>query len=192
MVKRNIYNHKIDLKNLKIQNTTRSEFTKFLEDISYLGYKVEDISDGTKVVICKPGGKSVYGRLKRDDFFVFLYNPKESALWQISHKQIREDLEEKSRTDLKGTVHILQGLERVFEGEDPDVIIKEDIYQKSNGLLPEAIFKLYKWIWGQEDVNYPDGLGREMSWFGKEIEDGEVILTGEGLKDFMNNLEKNL
>jgi putative aldouronate transport system substrate-binding protein len=29
---------------------------------------------------------------------------------------------------------------------------------------PEVLIKAYKWIWGQEDVNYPNGDGRKMSW----------------------------
>ena len=32
------------------------------------------------------------------------------------------------------------------------------------GESPEALLKVYKWIWGQEDVNYPTGKGRNMSW----------------------------
>jgi len=27
----------------------------------------------------------------------------------------------------------------------------------------EILLKSYKWIWGQEDVNYPNGEGRDMS-----------------------------
>lgn len=190
MAKRNIYTHSIDLKEIKIKNSARKKFTPLLEAISYRGYKVENISDGTEVVICKPGGKRVFGKVKKEDFFVFLHNPKENSLWQISHPQIREDLEEKSSKNLKETIHILKGLEKVFNGEDPNDIIKAENYPIICGLLPEAIFKIYKWIWGQEDVNYPNGLGREMSWLGKEMEDGEEIYTGDGLKDLMNELIK--
>ena len=34
----------------------------------------------------------------------------------------------------------------------------------ASGETPEALIKVYKWIWGQEDVNYPTGEGRLMSW----------------------------
>jgi hypothetical protein len=30
----------------------------------------------------------------------------------------------------------------------------------------EVLLKSYKWIWGQEDVNYPTGEGRDMSMKG--------------------------
>jgi len=29
--------------------------------------------------------------------------------------------------------------------------------------LQKLLLKAYKWIWGQEDCNYPEGEGREMS-----------------------------
>ena len=31
------------------------------------------------------------------------------------------------------------------------------------GIDPETILKAYKWIWGQEDCNYPNGQGRWLS-----------------------------
>lgn len=31
------------------------------------------------------------------------------------------------------------------------------------GLEAETILKVYKWIWGQEDCNYPNGEGRWLS-----------------------------
>lgn len=34
----------------------------------------------------------------------------------------------------------------------------------STGELPEALIKASKWIWGLEDVNYPNGKGRALSW----------------------------
>ena len=40
-----------------------------LIDLPYRGYEVEELSDGRKIVITKPGGKSVYGRPKKEDFF---------------------------------------------------------------------------------------------------------------------------
>jgi len=34
------------------------------------------------------------------------------------------------------------------------------------GEEPETLLKAYKWIWGQEDCNYPNGEGRWMSMKG--------------------------
>jgi hypothetical protein len=41
-----------------------------------------------KIVITKPGGKFVFGKVKREDFMVWVYNPNDSTLWLISHKDI--------------------------------------------------------------------------------------------------------
>jgi len=163
--RRNIYRHSITLKRLKIINAPRDEFRKKLEEIPYRGYEVEQISDGRKIVIAKPGGKSVYGRPKKEDFFVWVYNPTEQTLWQITHKQIFEDLEMKAGHSKEVALKAIECLERVHSGEEPDDILKETgkFNQDVPGEHLEVLLKSYKWIWGQEDVNYPDGEGRDMS-----------------------------
>ena len=56
-------------------------------------------------------------------------------------------------------------MERVKNGEEPNDFIKEIFNLTFTvGETPETLLKAYKWIWGQEDVNYPTGEGREMSW----------------------------
>jgi len=170
MARRNIYKHSIDLKQLKIKNTEPNEFAKRLEEVPYRGYEVESITDGRKIVIVKPGGKQAWGKMRKEDFFVFIYNPSEQSLWQITHKQIHEDLKEKAKADKDATVEILKAFERVYYGEDPDDILKSVVLKNPTGENPEALLKAYKWIWGQEDVNYPTGQGRAMSWKGlKEL-----------------------
>jgi len=162
---RNIYRHSIDLKRLRIINAPRDEFRKKLEEIPYRGYEVEQISDGRKIVIAKPGGKSVYGRPKKEDFFVWVYNSTEESLWQITHKQIYEDIEMKAEHAPAVALKAIECLERVHSGEEPDGILSEAgrFDQNVPGEPVEVLLKAYKWIWGQEDVNYPEGEGRDMS-----------------------------
>jgi len=162
-MKRNIYTHEIELINLKIKNRPREEFRKLLEKVKYRGYEVEQLADGRKIVITKPGGKFVFGRVKREDFMVWVHNPNESILWLISHKDIYNDLEEKGEIDSKETIKMIDALERVFDGEEPDEVLKNSELTISSGEPPEVLLKVYKWIWGQEDCNYPEGEGREMS-----------------------------
>jgi len=162
-MKKNLYKHEIDLIQLKIKNRPREEFRKLLEEVKYRGYEVEQLKDGRKIVITKPGGKFVFGRVKREDFMVWVYNPINSTLWLISHKDIYEDLEEKSKINPETTISIIDALERVFNGEEPDDILQATDLNNPIGEPPELLLKAYKWIWGQEDCNYPDGKGREMS-----------------------------
>lgn len=189
MARRNIYKHSIELKKLTIKNAGRDEFTKQLEEIPYRGYEVEDIADGRKIVIVKPGGKQAWGKMRKEDFFVFIYNPPEQTLWQITHKQIHDDLKEKAKINVDETIKILQVFERVYNGEDPDNILKEINLSTPSGENPEALIKAYKWIWGQEDVNYPTGKGRAMSWEGWEKDGEKWKKTGTGLKDLLEKLK---
>lgn len=189
--KRNIYTHTVDLTNLIIKNTSKDNFRKKLEEIAYKGYQVEQISDGRKIIITKPGGKFIFGTVKREDFMVWIYNPEEKTLWLISHKDIFEDLKEKSDKSPKETLSIINALERVYNGDDPDDVLKSVNLQNPGGELPEVLLKAYKWIWGQEDVNYPDGKGRAMSWEGlKKNEKGEWEKTGHGIVNLRESLKK--
>jgi len=191
--KRNIYTHSIDLKTLNIKNRPRSEFAKRIEQIEYRGYEVETLSDGRKIVIAKPGGKrGLYGNVKKEDFFVFIFNPVDSTLWQISHPQIYKDLVKKSEINQTETIEILRALEQVYNGAEPDEILSDFNLKNPIGENPEALIKAYKWIWGQEDVNYPPPYkGRAVSWEGLKKQGDEWIKTGTGIKDLLEKLQKN-
>lgn len=189
MKKRNIYTHDIDLKKVSIKNAPSKDFATAIENIPYRGYEVEDISNGRKIVIVKPGGKQSFGRIRKEDFFVFIYNPQDRTLWQISHKQIYDDLVEKSQNDKKQAIKLLQAFEQVYLGKEPDDVLQELKIATSSGEIPEVLLKAYKWIWGQEDVNYPTGKGRAMSWEGWEKANDEMVKTGTGLKDLLEKLQ---
>lgn len=164
---KNIYQHKIDLMKLSIRNTNRQDFAAQLTDIEYRGYEVEQCADGRKIVITKPGGKRVFGHPKKEDILVFIFNPKDETLWQITHKQIFEDVEAKCHENKEEGKKLIYFLEKTLNGEEPMDFI-ENIRSLSfqNGEEPEVLIKAYKWIWGQEDVNYPNGEGRFKSWSG--------------------------
>lgn len=164
--KKNIYNHIIDLYPLTIKNAPRAEFRKKLEKISYKGYEVEQLSDGRKIIITKPGGKFVFGTVKREDFMVWVFNETGNSLWLISHKNILNDLKEKAVINKTETIKIINALEEVYNGQDPDDILVKNNVNVSCGESLELLLKVYKWIWGQEDCNYPIGLGRDMSMNG--------------------------
>lgn len=178
----NLYTHEIDLTDLRIENAPRKEFQKEVEKIKYRGYEVESLADGRKILITKPGGKFTFGTIKREDFMVWIHNPIEGTLWLISHRNILEDLRKKGEVDAMATIQIIDALERVYNGESPDVVLQETQLKSLVGEPPEVLFKAYKWIWGQEDVNYPDGKGRAMSWEGlRKNKNGEWEKTGDGI-----------
>ena len=191
-MKKNQYTHEIELVNLRIINKPREEFARLLENIEYRGYQVEDISDGRKIVITKPGGKFTYGKIKREDFMVWIYNPSDLTLWLITHKNVNDDLEEKGKIDPTETVKILDAFEKVYNGEEPDTVLSKIKVNNPCGEIPELLIKAYKWIWGQEDCNYPEGKGRAMSWEGWKKVDKNWVKTGKGLRDLRDRLIEQL
>jgi hypothetical protein len=192
MMKRNIYTHEIELSNLKIKNRPREEFRHMLENVKYRGYEVEKLVDGRKIVITKPGGKFVFGKIRREDFMVWVYSPSELTLWLISHSDILSDLKAKGDINPKETVEIINALERVLNGEEPDDVLRDSRLASPCGEPPEVLLKAYKWIWGQEDCNYPEGKGRSMSWEGWKKEGGQWVKTGDGIADLRDRLKQCL
>lgn len=167
---KNIYSHSIDLKKLDIKNSPRNEFAAKVIAIEYRGYEVEQCDDGRKIVITKPGGKSVYGHPKQEDILVFIYTPDDSSLWQISHQQILDDVTAKCKENPAEGKKLISLLEKTLNGEEPNNFIDAiRALSFQTGEKPEELIKAYKWIWGQEDVNYPNGEGRFMSWVAYEI-----------------------
>lgn len=170
MAAKNIYTHTIDLIPLTIKNASRYEFAERVRQIEYRGYEVEQCKDGRKIVITKPGGKkSKYGAPLKEDILVFIYDPSKNTLWQISHKQILKDITKKCTEDTINGRKLINLLERTHRGEEPNDFVDEiHAISFKSGEQPEELIKAYKWIWGQEDVNYPTKEGRAYSWHAYE------------------------
>lgn len=158
-----IFKYNVNLVPLYRENKDQKAFRDDLMTIPYLLYEVENLHSGEKIVINKPGGKRNFGKLSRDDFMVFIYNPLEQSLWMISHDEIKHDLDLKNEIDSIYTKKIIKGLYKVCCGQEPDQVLEENDLQDRNGLTVETLLKVYKWIWGQEDCNYPNGKGRWLS-----------------------------
>jgi len=58
-------------------------------------------------------------------------------------------------------------------------------------IIPLIVLKAYKWIWGQEDCNYPPPKykGRAMSWEGWEKIGEKWAKTGDGIEDLRDRLK---
>lgn len=161
-----IFKYRVNLVPLDIPNQEQNAFRDELLNIPYLLYEVENLSNGEIIAINKPGGKRNFGRLSKNDFMVFIYNPFEESLWLISHDEISNDIADKYDNDENNAILILKALYRVCSGEEPDFVINDMHLVDSVGISVETILKVYKWIWGQEDCNYPTGEGRWLSMNG--------------------------
>ncbi len=158
-----IFKYKVNLAPLKIENQEQDAFREALYDIPYLLYEVENLSTGEIIAINKPGGKRNFGRLSRDDFMVFIYNPSEESLWLISHGEISDDIAEKYEYNRNSAIDLIEALYHVCNGSEPDYVIRKMRLRDTVGIPCETILKAYKWIWGQEDCNYPTKAGRWLS-----------------------------
>ena len=149
---------------LTIKNGPPNEFREKVLQLPQLGYEVETLKDGRKIAVTKPGGKGA------DDIMVWVYEGARGASWRPSHKQIYRDMEHKISFDRKKGLALLEALERVYRGEDPEDILNEKprVGENLPGLPADLILKAYKWIWVQEDCNYPPPRfkGRKMSMEG--------------------------
>lgn len=162
---------------LNVPNSEQDSFRKKLLEIPYLLYEVETLSNGDKIVINKPGGKRNFGRLCRDDFMVFIYHLSDNTLWLISHSELYDDIIRKKDKNFDEALEIVHGLYLTCCGKEPDDVINTLELKNTTGLSVETILKVYKWIWGQEDCNYPTKKGRWLSMdnileaFGKTRDD---------------------
>ncbi|MFZ3383453.1 MAG: hypothetical protein WA144_05970 [Candidatus Methanoperedens sp.] len=150
---------KIKTEKLRIKNALREEFRKKLVEIPSGSYNVEVLSDGRNVCITKPGYKG------DDDFIVWILIESDNELWRISHEEIFDDLKNKMDQNSNETKKVILALKRVHAGEEPEEVLSEypQLGESLDGYATDLILKVYKWIWGQEDCNYPNGEGRNMS-----------------------------
>jgi hypothetical protein len=172
----------ITLFKIEIRNSAPTEFRKRLEALPFLAYHVETLLDRRKVCITKPGGKSPFARMKVNDFMVWIYDEEKSDRWRISHDEIHEDVKLKLKADKRLGSKLVDTMLAVCKGAEPSDIIAQHSFQELlqlPGLPVDLILKAYKWIWGQEDCNYPTGEGRwkSMDWILK-LRD---TMTGESL-----------
>lgn len=152
---------------LKIPNVPRDAFRAELENIPFLGYEVEQVKDGRRICITKPGGKSPWGRMQVHDFMVWVYDAAAKSRWRISHDEIYEDIAAKLGANPTEAKRVVLALSRVHAGEEPDAVLASRTMAGLGagfpGEPPDLILKAYKWIFGQEDINYPTGEGRDMA-----------------------------
>ncbi len=117
-----------------------TEFRERILQLPQLAYEVETLKDGRKILVTKPGGKSA------DDIMVWVYEGEGGIHWRPSHKQIYNDLEQKIRLDKQKGLAVMEALERVYRGEDPEDILTKNSLLGENlpGLPVDLILKAYK------------------------------------------------
>ena len=155
----------IHYQQIALPNREPAEMREIVMSLPFLGYHVETLSDGRKICITKPGGKRAYDNLKIGDFMVWIYDEVEADRWRISHAEIYDDICGKIEANLLLAAKFVGLMLRVCEGAEPEDVLREVPPQLATlpGLSLELVLKTYKWIWVEEDCNYPGKEGRWMS-----------------------------
>jgi len=121
-----IFRYDVNLVPLRIENQEQNAFRDALNNIPYLLYEVEELSTGEVIAINKPGGKRNFGRLSRDDFMVFIFDPHEQSLWLISHGEISDDIADKYEHNQQHALLLIEALYYVCCGDEPDERMHDD------------------------------------------------------------------
>jgi hypothetical protein len=123
-------------------------------------YNVENLKNGQRVYLTRPAWLAKEGF----DFVIHL----ESVTFKNgrdnpSHQDIYDDLVEKARENPKAYYRLHEALCRVYACEDPEDILPE--YQGlafKSGLSVEAVLKIVKWFFVEQDLRYWNFSGRGM------------------------------
>ena len=145
-----------------IENTDYENFARKVLEMPPGFHLVELLQDGGAIRITKPGYRG------KDDFRVQLVTAKWGDRLEIIETPKHVDLlEEFSRaydvSKENGNILMNEAM-RVFAGNEPRVALIEHL--GGTHRTPEYILKALKWIWAQEDVNFPISkgyLGRKMA-----------------------------
>lgn len=138
--------------------------------IPLLGYHVETAADGSRVCVTKPGGKTF------QDFQVWVVKTNGNA-WRPSHGEIFDDLEAKCQSNAVLGRRVIRALQGVHAGEEPEDAAQGVPEAAANlpGHPVDLILKVYKWIFAQEDCNYPpprfEGRDRAMKGIERLLND---------------------
>lgn len=157
-------------------------FNTFPRETLALGegvHLVERLRDGRYVGVTKPGYKG------RDDFSVALFeHDGETRGRALSHVDMLDDFHRALTADRRLGLQFIDCAFDVFGGAEPP----ESLPAVETVHAPDFILKSLKWIWAQEDINYPMPRyqGRKMAGYRlRELADGialEVVLARAEVK----------
>lgn len=156
-------------KQLSVVKPTRSEQRRLVaetwlleEDYSKYRYDVETCSDGKKVYVTRPTNlnKGFDFEIKLEGF-VSLISKRKSE--RPSHKDIMNDLQTKKKESPVEFRKLLEMIDCVYGCDEPDEVLKREpslIFKA--GLSVDALLKVLKWLFIEQDLTYWNWSGRRM------------------------------
>lgn len=152
--------------------------TKFLEErngywengtqhVTRYKYFVEKLNDERRVFLLRPTFLN-----KGIDFQVWIEKMKNGDDKRPSHKDVFEDIRIKRKENSKDLPSLIKCINRVWNCEEPDEVIKDTELNFKNGFSVELLLKILKWLFIEQDITYWNYSGREMLKSGIDKEFG--------------------
>lgn len=120
-------------------------------------YFVEKINDGRRVFLLRPTYLN-----KGIDFQVWVEKMDGKNDMRPSHQDIFKDLKIKMNEDPKQISPLMKAIDRVWNCEEPDHVLKETKFNFKKGFEVELLLKILKWLFIEQDITYWNYDGRGM------------------------------
>jgi len=120
-------------------------------------YYVETLADGRRIYLLRPTWKN-----KGIDFQVCVEKMKDGKDAKPSHQDVFNDLNLKTKEDSEKEKRLLKLIDRVWNCEDPEDILKDNHLEFKSGYSVEMLLKIVKWLFIEQDITYwnYDGRGK--------------------------------
>ncbi len=149
-----------DLRNktvLKFLTEKKGYIKDSLKYVTRYKYYVETLKDGRRIYLLRPTFLN-----KGIDFQVWLEKYDNEKDKKPSHKGVIEDLLLKHKEKPAEYNNLIKAIDRVWNCEEPDKVLKDYSFSFSKGLSVEALLKILKWLFIEQDITYWNYDGREM------------------------------
>lgn len=149
----------------------------------YVGYNVDELSDGTPVFLIRPAWLN-----KGYDFKVCVEGWDTSPNPAPSHSEIYSDLYwKREHDDIESFNAICRAVLDIHEGASPSEVLDEyaGAFNFTVGRTPEALLKPLPWLFIEQDIRYWNYSGRNMT-----IELVEQLYEGAALSDLDLELQE--
>ncbi len=120
-------------------------------------YFVEKLSDNKRIYLLRPTFLN-----KGIDFQVWVERFYEDGDKRPSHKDIFQDLQSKKQEDPKDYQKLLEAIDRVWNCEEPNIVLKDFTFTFKKGFSVEMLLKILKWLFIEQDITYWNYDGRTM------------------------------
>lgn len=152
-------------KDLRItENTRKGQRRKVLdawlaeEEHSRYRYHVETCKDGKKVYLLRPTWLN-----KGLDFQINLEKFKSKSQEAPKHNDLTDDLKVKKKESPEKYKKLRKAIDEVYGCAEPDEALKKQGNPEFNrGMPADAVLKLLKWLFIEQDLTYWNNSGRRM------------------------------